>query len=103
MRRNSPVSLQEITGAVINSRHITNDMSQIEAALLTGQYVEFVKRDDARCHASWGNQKEWTDLAKTPALFVIVDGVRYRRSSLDASVDFEVATTDLPTSPAAEA
>ena len=90
---------EEITGVVINSDYVTNDPSKIDMAAASRQPMEYVSRDRARRLARQTDRAEWRLLAEAPALFVIVDGIRYRRSSLDAQVNFPVsvpAMTPLP-------
>ncbi len=94
------MSTHEITGVVINSNCVTNDPSAIHAALLGDQKVEYVSRDQARLLALRTKRSEWGLLAEAPAIFIIIDGVRYRRSAIDAAASFSVSMPTLMPMPA---
>ncbi|MEE8451013.1 MAG: hypothetical protein V3R99_03830 [Thermoguttaceae bacterium] len=89
------MSIQEITGVVINSNRMTNDLPRIEAALFSGEPVEYVSREQATSMAHSTHHAEWEAFARAPALFVIIDGVRYRRSQSDGSINVPMPTTHM--------
>ena len=89
------MSIREITGAVINSNRMTNDLPRIEAALFSGEPVEYLSRERATSMAHSTHHAEWEAFARAPALFVIVDGVRYRRSQSDGSINVPVPTAQM--------
>ena len=74
------MSAKEIAAVIIDSSWITNDLARIDSASVAGQHLQYVLRDLAENMAQSGDRGEWNALAKAPALFVIVDGVRYRRT-----------------------
>ena len=82
---------QEITGVVIDSDHVTNDPAEIEAALLLHRPVRYVSRDCACLLAQSTQRAEWSSIAEAPALYVIVDGVRYRRHMASNSISFDMS------------
>ena len=93
------MGVQEIAAVVINSDYVTNDTSEIDVALLSRGQVEYVSRDYARSMALSGKRGGWEMLAEAPALFVIVDGVRYRRCHARSSISFPISapnTVPLP-------
>jgi hypothetical protein len=89
------VIVQEIIAAVIDSACVTNDVRNIEAALFCKQSVEFVERACARFLVSKIKRTEWEVLAKAPALFVIIDGHRYRRTGIDSLIKRNLVTAPL--------
>jgi hypothetical protein len=86
-----PVSYQEVTGAVINSEYVTNDIGMINVARLSDQTVKYVSRDYARRMSSRGQGPEWRSLADGPAVAVIVDGVSYGRTTVPSSTPFRLS------------
>ena len=91
---------EEITGVVINLDYVTNDPSKIDMAAASRQPMEYVSRDRARRLARRTNRSEWGLLAEAPAIFIIVDGVRYRRTRIDAATSFPLSTPIPMPSPA---
>jgi hypothetical protein len=81
------MSTQEITGAVINSRRVTNDATEIDAALCWNEAVDYVTRDQAKSMAQKTGRADWASLAGAPAMIVVIDGIRYRRSLAVPSVN----------------
>ena len=91
---------EEITGVVINSDCVTNDPIQIDMAAASRQPMEYVSRDRARRLARRTNRSEWRLLAEAPAMFIIIDGVRYRRSGTDAAASFSISMPTVTPTPA---
>ncbi len=79
---------EEIIGALIDADYVTTDRNRIDAALMCQRQVEFVSRDHARSMARWTKQPQWVELADAPALWLIVDGVRYRQDRCNTPVSF---------------
>ena len=82
------MSTREIAGAIIDSNQVTNDLFKIETALFTRQTVRYLSRDDVGYMARHTGRAEWERLANAPALFVVIDGVRYRRNGSGSLVSF---------------
>jgi hypothetical protein len=70
---------------------VTNDPSRIAAARFRRQGVEYVDREDARLLARSTKRTEWELLARAPALLMVVDGVRYRRSLVESPISFPLS------------
>ncbi len=85
----------EITGAVINSDCVTNDPAKIDAALVSGQQVEYVSRARARRLACGTKRTQWSVLAEAPAVFLVIDGVRYGRSGIESPISFPVRASSV--------
>ena len=86
---------EEITAVVINSDYVTNDPDEIGVAEGSDQPIEYVSRDQARRLARRTRRTQWNVLAEAPAIFVIVDGVRYRRSCIDSPISFSVSAVSV--------
>ena len=86
------MSAEEITAVIINSDCVTNDIGKIDAASLAGQQVQYVCRDLARSMSQWDDRGEWNALAEAPALFMIVDGVRYRQMCTVSPISFSFSS-----------
>jgi len=83
---------EEVTGVVVNYDYVTNNGLRINAALSAGQHVEYVTRHHARQIALRTGRPEWHALAKASAIFLIVEGIRYRRSRIESSIGFPLFT-----------
>ena len=90
----------EIIGAVIDANYVTSDRNRIDAALMCQRCVEFVSRGHARSMARWTNHPQWVALAAAPALWVIVDGVRYRQHRGNSPISFPMSAPSAATLPA---
>jgi len=87
------MTVEEIVAVIIDSASVTSNAGEIDAALLFGHRVDYVSRERARSLSVWRKQSEWQALAEAPALFVIVDGRRYRQYHGERPVSFALSTT----------
>jgi len=66
--------LNEIVGAFINRKTITNKTSDIAAALDMGMDIEWLSRARMEFMANCDLGQRWDAMAAGPTLFCIVDG-----------------------------
>ena len=75
---------QEIVGAVIDSKRITDDMTVILRSAAAGRQVDYISRKRAQTIASFRGGDAYRSLARSGTLFVVEDGVRFVPSYLKA-------------------
>ena len=83
----------EITGAIIDSNYVTNDLQGIKAALLAGHHVRYVNRQEAESVARRRDCPGWWKLAEGPTLYVLVEGDLYRAKSTPASLSIPMTAS----------